>query len=106
MFGVIDRPVMLCSLLFDVEWNKWVWNHDGHYKVIRTVSSKCDSKFTLGKEAPTVVADHKSYSIVNGKKNYGQGSYATGTPFAFGVEVCRGNDKKVDDTPGRLVFRY
>ena len=105
MFGVIEPPVTPCSLLYDVEWNTWVWNHNDHYKISRTVSSKCDSKFTLGKEAPTVVVD-KKYSIVNGNKNKAQGAYATGTPFAFdgAVKVCGDDDKKVDNTPGRLVF--
>ena len=98
---------MLCSLLYDVEWNTWVWNHNDHYKISRTVSSKCDSKFTLAKQAPTVVVDKNSYSIVNGNKNKGQGAYATGTPFAFGSnKVCSNDDKKVDKTPGRFVSWY
>ena len=82
---------MLCSLLFDVEWNKWVWNHDGHYKVIRTVSSKCDSKFTLGKEAPKVdVVDtdafDNKYSIKSAKND--KGVFATGSKYTFAAKNC------------------
>ena len=82
---------MLCSLLYDVEWNTWVWNHNDHYKIVNTVSSKCDSKFTLGKQAPKVDVETSdafdNKYIIKSAKNT-KGVFATGSKYTFQAKHC------------------
>ena len=89
-------------MLYDVEWNQWVWNHPNNYQVTGTVSSECDSKFTLEQEAPSVdVTD--AYAIVSG--DAGKGVYATDTPYTFSCAGQRvpSNATLRHSTPPRLL---
>ena len=71
-------------LLYDVEFNVWVWNHGDNYEITNTVSANCDSRFTLAGEAPSVDVD-ESYLITSDEGN-DRGVYASGSIYSFEPE--------------------
>ena len=70
-------------LLYDVEWNVWVIGYQNNYQITNTVSSNCDSKFTLASQAPSVTVN-MDYSI-NGGNGDGQGVYKSGSTYTFSI---------------------